>query len=761
METRKRKRISEAKVVNGEQNEDAANTSKRQKQDKLIEPKHERSVQWFHQRLNSVQLSAGFPEFQATRYFHPNLLQLPLQPNVLTAETLHNHYKRPLWTTSHPIPVVTHRFDQANRTEWAEPMLRLYQAKAQHRQKLTVLKLTYARKKVTLRKKINGRRGLCPTLLLRIAEELDRDPDQWFTDVRGYDYYFTGGNLDVIVGTQFRWLLNTVGEAMNTVEMVPFELDGSQLNVLSEQAERFELGEGGAVFEIQHRKMTPTGQYSHIALRRKFQVDVLYSKTGSEAMKTHSVRSEVPFISCCFLGRTDDSVGLLCTSDLDKIVKVMEYTPKKVWLYKLQLVKFPEDECWTCLRPLTRTSVICLDRKTVKLIKLQEDGLSLVLETPLSTWLWPCESATCLEICPEESLLLVGTTHRLLVLRYDARQGAEGEFQQMITFTHNLQFHLTMIRYRVDSTRKQYYVHLSSHLAGDTMLCTFSKAPPKRFTTRTLPVKPLTIQESVYMARTKGKCLFPAATLRNRLKLFHSGIAIIADRDRFHLLVQNSLGDIYQQRLDPDSDSADTDQVAAKLHAWMIQLRDINAAAQSPVANDYKIQRGLRAVFRHSESTKDIKPITTSQKRPPRWRQTVEQLHQYKDQLAATMLSIWGFRPDVTESQQLSQSRGHAEIISVEDRIVDWLDATTDGSPELVEILDEPLVMDAIVKEEPQLQLPSEEAEDRVGEQPNQMLVKMESTPVARVVLKTEPLGGTPLSAAKGRSARKRYVQGF
>lgn len=265
------------------------------------------------------------------------------------------------------------------------------------------------------------------------------------------------------------------------------------------------------------------------------------------------------------------------------------------------------------------------------------------------------------------------------------------------------------------------------------------------------------------MARTKGKCLFPAATLRNRLKLFHSGIAIIADRDRFHLLVQNSLGDIYQQRLDPDSDSADTDQVAAKLHAWMIQLRDINAAAQSPVANDYKIQRGLRAVFRHSESTKDIKAITTSQKRPPRWRQTVEQLHQYKDQLAATMLSIWGFRPDVTESQQLSQSRGHAEIISVEDRIVDWLDATTDGSPELVEILDEPLVMDAIVKEEPQLQLPSEEAEDRVRvvEQPNQMLVKMESTPVARVMVKTETLGGTPLSAAKGRSARKRYVQGF
>lgn len=261
------------------------------------------------------------------------------------------------------------------------------------------------------------------------------------------------------------------------------------------------------------------------------------------------------------------------------------------------------------------------------------------------------------------------------------------------------------------------------------------------------------------MARTKGKCLFPAATLRNRLKLFHSGIAIVADRDRFHLLVQNSLGDIYQQRLDPDSDSADTDQVAAKLHAWMIQLRDINAAAQGPVANDYKIQRGLRAVFRNAEQPKDdFKAL----KRPPRWRQTVEQLHQYKDHLAATMLSIWGFRPDVTESQQnLSQSRHLTETISVEDRIVDWLDATTDGSPELVEILDEPLVMDAIVKEESQLQLPSEEAEDRVVEQPHQMLVKMESTPVAQVVVKTEPLGGTPLSAAKGKSARKRYVQGF
>uniref|UniRef100_A0A1Q3EZB1 Uncharacterized protein n=1 Tax=Culex tarsalis TaxID=7177 RepID=A0A1Q3EZB1_CULTA len=768
METRKRKRKSEAEVIDCDQNETTTDKTKQQKQDKLIAPKHEKSIQWFHQRLNTVQGSVGFPEHQALRYNHANLLQLPLQPNVLTPDTIHRHYQRPLWTTSYPVPVVTHPLLHLNRTEWIEPMLRLFQAKTQHYHKLNLMKMSYAKKKVALRKTIGGRQNLYPTFVFRVAEELNRDPDRWFTDGVGYDYYFTGGSLDVIVGTQARWLINTLGESMNTVEMVPFKVDGSQLNVLTEQAERYELGESGAVFEIRNRKINATGKHWHIALRRKFQIDIVSSKTGREAIKTYSVQSQVPFISCCFVAGTDDSVGLLCTSDLDKTVKVFEYKPKNISRAEVQLVKSSNDECWTCLRPLGRTSFICLDRTTVKLLKLQTDELSLVLETPLSTWLWLCESATCLEVCPEENLLLVGTTHRLLVLRYDAGQGAHGELQQMITFTHNLQFHLTMARCQLDATRKHFYVHLSSHLAGDTILCTFSKAPPKRFTTRYLPVKPLTIQESAHMARTKGKCLYPAVTLRNRLKLFHSGIAIIADRDRFHLLVQNSLGDIYHQRLDPDSavGPADTDQVAAKLHAWMLQLRD---AAQSPVANDYKIQRGLRSVFRTESRKCDTDKVSEEkQKRPPRWRQTVEQLHLYKDHLAGSMLSVWGFRPDVTESQQQQQQRARhltmSEPITIEDRIVDWLDAAaTEDSPEAVEILDESIVMDAIVKEESQLQLPSDDGgEDRVVEQQKRSAVVVESTPVNRAVVKKELLlEGTPLSTAKGKSARKRYVQGF
>lgn len=778
MESKKRKRKREAAVLDGGQNEDATDqpksTTKRSKPNSPTEPKKEKSIGWFNYRLSTVQRSAGFPESQSiSKICHASLLTLPLQPNVLTPETIHCHYQRPPWTSSYPVPLVTHPFEQLDRTEWIEPLLRLYRAKVHHSQTLNRLKASFDRRKVAVRKRIGGRRNLYPTTVVRVAEELERDPDRWFTEEAGYDYYFTGGNLAVIIGTQFRWLINTVGELMNIVEFVPFEWNDSQLNVLTEQAERFELDEGGPVFEIQHKQMSKTGQHYHVALRRKFQIDVLLLNAGHQTMKSHPIPSKEPFISCCFLPGTDDTKPLLCTSNLQKTITVVEYLPKKYWQREYQLEKFSDndDDCWTCLRPFGQTSFFCLDRKSIKFMKLQDNRLKLDQQSPLATWLWPCEKATCLEFCPEGSLLLIGTTHKLLILQFDDRE-TQPEFQQVLTFTHNLQFHLTMIRYRVDAAQKQYYVHLSSHMAGDTMICTFSKVPPKRFTTKYLPVKPLTIQESVHMARTKGKCLYPAVVLQNRLKLYHSGIEILVDdANRFHLLVQNSLGDIYHQRLDPGlgADDESMDAVATQLQTWMIQLRDMDST-QCPVGHDYKNLRGLRNVFR-AESLNAPKAapdagaddtLTPNRKRHPRWCQTVEQMHQYKDLLAGPMLSIWGFRPDVTESQRQSQSRrlGVQEPISVEDRIADWLDATAVGEAEIEEID----AMDTtIVKEESQLHMSSYEEEERTQPKTTKKVVE-EIVSVPPVVVKIEPIDTSvqyTSQAAKGKSTRKKYVQGF
>ncbi|XP_058822298.1 uncharacterized protein LOC131683908 isoform X2 [Topomyia yanbarensis] len=736
--------------------------------------KPERAIQWVHSELRQISNSVGHPVQHPMRFYtHLNLLQLPLQPGILTPETIHKHFEPPPWNTTYPVPLVTYR--GVAKANAGQLMFRLVKAKKAHLTTLNSMKMNFHRKKRLLKKELRKTQNLYPNTVFKVAEQMNRDPDKWFSARFGYDYYFTSGSLAVVDCELFVWIVNTVGEELDEVEIVPAKVAGAQLELETSEMKRYELGsDQGPIFETAwHVSEGECGNNSgrqtsrsengrmdvKIAFRRKHQIDIMWTKAGIDAMKIKSITSEVPFISCSFQHRGNG--WLMFTSDLEKIIKLWDCKQGEV-VGSLQLPK--EDaigDCWSCVRPIGKNFLICLDRTMVRLVVIVDTELITNQTTSLESWLWSCEKASCLEVCPKERLIFIGTTHKLLILKM-VPQGIEKQldFQQIITFTHNLKHYPTMLRFGLDSLQN-YHVWVSSHLSGDTKLCSFAKVPPKRFATKHLPLKPLTVLESNHLARTKGKCIYPAAVLKRRVELFHSGIAFIIDSNNFHMLLQNSIGDIFYQRIIQDPNESNAQQIPTLFHSWMLQLNSINIS-QPGTATDFKNLRGFKRIFtcsNHRQTENPEPPAADGAfRRRPRWQQTVEQLHEYRDLLASDMLSIWGFRPDVTGAKRrLSQD----VPINVTERISHWLDENTEDEPYL-----EPY--DEIVKEEPVVQLnsdPETDPEEKVEivEAPNVCPVPKSLPCDAVTAVGTEILSGvnveTPRIAV--RPGRKKYVQGF
>ncbi|XP_062564916.1 uncharacterized protein LOC134227439 [Armigeres subalbatus] len=641
------------------------------------------TIQYVNPHLKYIQNDVGHPITTAmASYVHSSILQLPFQLGVLKQDTLYQHYELTSWTTTYPVPLITYH---SSAKMVIDPLLKLVKAKKKHVATLAHMKLSYGQKKSAFKKACKGLEGkLYPNMVIKVAEEMERDPDKWFSDLLGYDYYFTGGCLSLVDRGQSKWMLHTIGDKMNVIEMFPVQLDGNDAMVDSDQLHRIQLSEDdGPVYEIswdrvEHvsdtvsaSQMTKTNV--KYAFRRKFKVEVLFDDGEIDQSKGKTCWSDVPFISCCFLQR--HCSNLICTSDLEKRLKIWNYD-KGDLLHELQLQQADNtDDCWTCLRPFGKNQIVCLDRTSIKLFKAKVK-LTLAEETPISIWLWSCEKASSLEVCFENKFLFIGSSHKLLILQVVYQDAKPAEFQQILTFTHNLKHFPTMIRYNLDSNQN-FFVWISSHLAGDTVICNFSKVPPKRFATNIFPQKPLTAQEAYRLARLKGKCIYPTAILRRRLRLCHSGISIIVHHDRFHLFMQNSLGDVFHQQIISVSEDAGFGKIPAAYHSLMLKLNQENP----PMAKvtDFKNLRGFKKIFTctnlHS-STIAAPPVSPLPKRL-RWMQSVEELHQYKDVLAPELLQIWGFRPDVTSGKRV-KGVSTDETLNVSDRISDWLDTTNE-----------------------------------------------------------------------------------
>ncbi|XP_055608141.1 uncharacterized protein LOC129755594 [Uranotaenia lowii] len=719
---------------------------RRRESDKIRKtPTKRKSVQYVHQSLRNIAMFAEKPLVKQQFFNHGSFLHLPVQTDGLARESLTEHYEQPSWKISYPVPLWTHR---QHSDLQQDPVMQLIDLKHSHMEALSCHRSNYRKKKRDadkLRKKVVGC-DLYHNVVFRTAELLERDPDRWFSHEAGYDYYYTGGRLAIM--DDVSWVVNTIGDAAGCLEIVPYSWQDSKLQLDAESSVRLNVNdEAGNIFQVCHF----ISSTANVVIRTKYSIEHISSRMCLEDIKRKTFKSEVPFISCCFL---DDGKGqLIATSDLDKVLKVWDINEKSE-IKRLRIGKNDGfDDCWTSLKGFKRKHLICLDRTSIKLIESDKDNLHILQESKLDRWLWGCSIASCLEVCPEENLIFIGASHKLLVLQVvENEDETRPDFKLLLNITHNLEYLPVMLSYRYDS-KKYFFVYLASHCPADVVLCTFNKVPPKQFVTKHLPFKPFTIQESYRLATIRGKCLYPASILKKRVQRSFSGLAVVEKDNCFHFLSQTSIGDIFHQKIYYSKDECNVSQIPEIMHSWMLELNALkDFKIHTPTISDFRNLRGFRKLLTSpSPWPRETELKLESPRKHFKWEQSVEQLHRYKDLLAPTMLSIWGFRPNVTASQS-SDKVGRSQSIDITARITSWLDKA--GSPDVIEsnsnsldsVISNPPVEersfigaeDVIVKEEAVI-------EEKFGEQPK---------PIEKVIIEN------PLRQI-AKASRKKYVQGF
>lgn len=617
------------------------------------------------------------------------------------------------------------------------------------------MKLNYKHKKTMLKKVCKLKEdALYPIVVSQVAEHMERNPDPWFMGSIGYDYYFTGCNLAVIKEDKFKWIVNTAGREMNTIEVIPFNVVGRQLDIDSSQTERYELErEKGPVFEVCWSKSENSHTHTtkaiiRIALRRKNDIEIMWTNKGHDNLKRKSIYSEVPFISCCLLPGADG--WLICTSDLENVIKLWDCNQDEI-LFSLRLPKDNEnDDCWTCIRFVPNGYLVRLSRTSLNLIKIDGTELVIMRKIDISHWLWDCEKASCLEIRPKERIVSLGTTHKLLIFSLIDKTEEPLDLQHILTFTHNLKQHPTMISMGSDN-KQNIQVWISSQLPGDSKVCSLTKTPTKNFVSKFLPLKPYNVQDACQLARIEGKCIYPASVLQRRLQLLQCGLVMIVSSGHYHLLLQNSCGDIFHQRLIQDPTNSNASMIPARFQSWMQQLNSYTNNGHEPIATDFKNLRGFKKILTCSSLQRriDLRPTNDFFIKRPRWQQSVEQLHRYKDFLAADMLSIWGFRPEVTRRPSTD------DTVNVTDRISAWLETATDSTT---------LLQDSIKFEDYVLDGgndPVGDLSDVMKKEPVSAATQEETPALDVTVVGITPNVPSEIRKSIVKPARRKYVKGF
>ncbi|XP_058174638.1 uncharacterized protein LOC131289406 [Anopheles ziemanni] len=409
-------------------------------------------------------------------HLHHNVLQVPLQPNVLRNETLFSHFEiKTPWTVGLPVPLYC---TPGPGPTSPDLMVRQVLAKYNYKRELTSVHRSY---------KLIETHRTRPDLDLREVEEdptvknsaaviyaglLDRDPDPYLLLESGYDYHFTGGSMATIVAPEGSRTLATVfaacGGNLEEVNIIQLDHLGSEVpnKIEAKKSANYLSEDAGPVLEI---TADPGGRC--VLIRKRHTIVVLrnvpsgrqendeelstMSSDDTEWRATQRIRSKVPFASVCmvnfgFLVRRTISI---CTVDYrrhirlwqidrkaDPVEKCTKKLPRNEGRLEKKTEEIRKEDNWAAVRCVDgRSLVACLNRHQIHLYSIREETDSCVdcsdsdeeVESPnatfvlrgsssISQWTMACERASALEVAPSERLIFIATCHKIIVANVES-----------------------------------------------------------------------------------------------------------------------------------------------------------------------------------------------------------------------------------------------------------------------------------------------------------------------------------------------------
>lgn len=609
---------------------------------------------------NITRLTRATAPAWLRRFFHSFA---PGQNTFCTLQPDEYDFQEFPWRVSYPAPVI--KKPNLDWLNFKDPLIQLVKEKQKYQRELNLMKSRHERNKKIKAFKMAFDMGYYSQNVVEFMEKLDQDPDKFFNG--RYDYYYTGGTMDIIRQPYFDYLFYATGENMDQIEF-------QRITTKNKLKKSFEvnLSDGGTIFEVIPASIAS----NNFAVRQRFKNSIYsYQATNKERSieKVCEFQSKTPLISSAFDPYNNTT---FCDLSVAGEFRSWDIKSNKVILNEIiSPIKIENKlSCrgqWGALKNVERDVFLHCERKQINLIDLRKDCRTEMNIFNFQESVSVCEEMSCItksKINP--NLMYIGTYHKLFGIDHRFVKKDNFEMNSIIRWVHQLKSPPLMIK-TDNNDQEEEIILIASPLVGDSKICVTSKNDRLQHISKYLPHKPYSIRDSFDEAQIRGFCIDPYSNIKKRTRLCNMGISLICKEDRNLIYTQNSAGDVHRQFFG-DKVNLEYGDVSLLMDKWRIETK-YETTIQGCATEILNMKSMLIPMMQRTITNKEAESFegieTVKPRHRPRWKRPVNELHRYKDALASDMLSIWDF-PQTTEDDKTLISMDKAQPA---DKVAEWL----------------------------------------------------------------------------------------
>ncbi|XP_059621602.1 uncharacterized protein LOC132265119 [Phlebotomus argentipes] len=589
-------------------------------------------------------------------------------------------FKKFPWISTYP--TVQFLATGIDTTSQEDTALKLIKAKDEYNNKGLQIRRQYtiAQKRREIRKL--EKRRVYSKSVIQMANHLDNDPDKFFSGE--YDWYFTGGTLDVLqhelYGAVAFW---ACGSALNDLRIVQLGSDEKRKEIMDQT---LTLPNPGTIYQISGFAM---GEEIGLVIRQKNTVTILQSENSIFSLtKCKTIESLLPFVSVFF---DKEEVDFVYTMDVEFFLKKWDIRDDPVECSAKNLAqvnKFRKGDAkkasnWATIQDLSAKHFIYADQQQLKIRIIDKVQFSTIQSVRLDDLVSNCSEICAVAVSKFPNLIYVATTHDCFALDV-SKSPSQPCFQ--LRWTHHLTSHPIVMKTCLVENNTE-LILLSSLVFGDLRIlcnerevCSADENETKmlfQYKSYHLPYKMQSMSQLYEIARLKGKCLNPKIPTLKRISFSTCGVAFVSDSsERIKILTANSVGDIFTQNLttklmktnDDLNDCIEAMEILEKNLSVERRLTSFKITGRDDLKPLKRVFRGRR--FNQRKDADELR----SSKRRLKWKRRIVELRKCTDVLAQDLLAIWEFSDEELEESIITDPT-EPHLMSAKDKVAKWLNS--------------------------------------------------------------------------------------
>lgn len=496
--------------------------------------------------------------------------------------------------------------------------------------------------------------------VIQFMRLLDQDPDSYFTG--HYDWYNTGGVIDILkTRSDDECLIHVTGKYLDEIQINDSSMNKLYNKVITRKNRIYEVIKGTEKCNINTK----------FAVRQKNSIKIYSFDPDSETIvqKLCGMSSTVPYVTGSFHRKEKNT---FVTVDAEKDLQIWDIEEKKLKCTSVLETHNNLTDNWSCIRNFNRNTFVHTDRCHLNIIDIRGRPVETMIESKfcMKNTFEICDQISSLCCSGFGNLIYLGTDHHLIGV--DIRKiGGNFNIDPVIKQTHNLKGTPNILKSVIYNENIEFLL-IASQLVGDNRICT-NMINGTSYYSDYLPYTPKSVLNSLEFSQMNGKCIDPKMDYKNHFNHTNVGMIMYKSKDGFYVLTENSLGDVFKQKLVKEIDHRESEipiifeRETLKLLSAKerkIQITDLNDMKSiiEIIKKEPVIEREVLNVDNENEEEEKKKSL--------KWQRSVKELGKCQDFLAADILSVWemNINPDDITNENTEEN-----IEKQDQRVAEWL----------------------------------------------------------------------------------------